>query len=153
MCDDDDQYTNCNNAFNCGSSITNIKYPFWGENRKKYCGGVSSDPNMELTCEESVPKITINDAKYRIHDWNDIIQKLTIARDDYWSGICAVNVSGNPKNRTFDSTMFQRDGVVSSQVNLLYNCDTSIPNVVFSTTCRGNIEVVYTISDPRSVSL
>jgi len=119
LCDDDDQYTNCNNAFNCGSSITNIKYPFWGENRVKYCGGASSDPNMELTCEGKVPKITINNVKYRILDWNDTIQKLTVTRDDYWSGICAVNASDNPKNSTFSNTLFQRDGDVSSKITII----------------------------------
>jgi hypothetical protein len=94
MCDDGDQYTNCNIAFTCeGSNITNnLKYPFWGENREKYCGG-SADSNTELrlTCEGSVPKIIINFVKYRILDWEDTAQKLTVARDDYWNGICATS--------------------------------------------------------------
>ncbi|AES80589.1 receptor-like kinase [Medicago truncatula] len=153
MCND---YTDCNEAFECGSSsITNLKYPFWGNNREERCGSVS-DPNMELTCEESVPKITINDVKYRILEWDNTTQKLTVARDDYWGGICtvSVSVSDKPNNSTFESAdQFQPYGSVSSQLNLLYNCDTTVLNVVYSANCGGNIEVVYTLSDPRSLSL
>jgi hypothetical protein len=154
MCDDGDQYTNCNIAFTCeGSNITNnLKYPFWGENREKYCGG-SADSNTELTCEGSVPKITINGVKYRILDWDNTTQKLTVARDDYWNGICAV--SDNNKNSTFDKTLFQRDvvsGSASSKLTLLYNCDTNLlPSMFFSTSC-DSIKVVYTLSDPASIT-
>jgi len=70
MCEDDDQYTNCNNAFYCESNIRNLKYPFWGENRESYCGAVANS-NMNLTCEERVPKITFNKVKYRILEWDD----------------------------------------------------------------------------------
>jgi len=149
MCDD--EYTECNKAFECGSSsVTNLKYPFWGENRGKECG--FSDPNMELTCERNVPKITINGVKYRILEWGDTTQKLTVARDDYWDGICTVSVSDKPNNSTFESAQFQRDGGVLSQVNLLYNCDTTMSGV-YNPSCGGNIEVVYTFSDSRSFSL
>jgi hypothetical protein len=55
---------------------------------------------MELTCEGKVPNITINNVKYRILDWNDTIQELTVARDDYWSGICAVNTSDSTSLET-----------------------------------------------------
>jgi hypothetical protein len=149
MCDDNEQYTNCNTTFNCGKDNPNLKYPFWGVNRKEYCG-VSSDPNMNLTCEESKLKITINSVKYRILEWNDTIQRLKVARDDYWSGICAVSVSGKHSNSTFDNTMFQRDVDVSSKLSLLYNCDTTQPGTVFSTTC-SNTKIAYTALDSTTV--
>jgi hypothetical protein len=152
MCDDGDQYTNCNIAFICeGSNITNnLKYPFWGENREKYCGG-SADSNTELTCEGSVPKITINSVEYRILGWEEPTQKLTVARDDYWNDICAS--SDNHKNSTFDNTLFQRDvgSSASANLNLLYNCNTNLPNMFFSTTC-GTTEVVYTLADPALIT-
>jgi hypothetical protein len=121
-------------------------YPFWGEHRERDCG-FSDDPNMELTCEKDVPKITINSVKYRIIDWVNTTQKLTVARDDYWSGICAVSVSDNHKNSTFDdNTLFKRDGD-TSLLNLLYNCDTDPISMVYSVNC-GETKVVYTLSDP-----
>jgi hypothetical protein len=102
---------------------------------------------MELTCEKDVPKITINSVKYRIIDWDNTTQQLTVARDDYWSGICAVSVSANDKiNSTFENTLFQRDGDVPS-LNLLYNCDTDPISMVYSVNC-GETKVVYTLSDP-----
>ncbi|PNX64661.1 receptor-like protein kinase [Trifolium pratense] len=90
MCQNDGQYTNCSTAFNCNKDIPDLKYPFWGENIAKYCSG-STDSETELTCEGSVPKITINLVKYRILKWDNTTQKLTVARDDYWSGICAAS--------------------------------------------------------------
>ncbi|GAU38749.1 hypothetical protein TSUD_158800 [Trifolium subterraneum] len=154
MCDDGDKYTNCNTAFTCeGSSIANsLNYPFWGVNREKYCGSVS-DPNMELTCEDKVLKITINSVTYRILEWDDsIVQKLTVARDDYWNDICAT--SDNHKNSTFDNTLFQRDvgGSGSANLTLLYDCNTKLPNMFYSATCDNNIKVVYTLADPASIT-
>ncbi|MCI70905.1 ser/thr protein kinase, partial [Trifolium medium] len=47
MCDDGDRYTTCNTDFTCdGSTVQNLKYPFWGNNREKDCGG-SADSNTE----------------------------------------------------------------------------------------------------------
>ncbi|XP_058737560.1 LEAF RUST 10 DISEASE-RESISTANCE LOCUS RECEPTOR-LIKE PROTEIN KINASE-like 2.4 [Vicia villosa] len=143
-CDDDNQYyKSCNNSFSCGNSVTNLKYPFWGGSRAGYCGN-SSDPNLMLMCESGVPKITINSVKYRIYKWEDTIQRLTVARDDYWSGICAVTVSNNSKNSTFNNTPFQRDDGVSSTLNVLYNCNTN-GDSNFSITCGSNMKVAYTL--------
>jgi hypothetical protein len=124
-------------------------YPFWGEHRERDCG-FSDDLNMELTCEKDVPKITINSVKYRIIDWDNTTQQLKVARDDYWSGICAVSVSSKHSNSTFDNTMFQRDVDVSSKISLLYNCDTTQPGTVFSTTC-SNTKIAYTALDSTSL--
>ncbi|XP_027351476.1 LEAF RUST 10 DISEASE-RESISTANCE LOCUS RECEPTOR-LIKE PROTEIN KINASE-like 2.5 [Abrus precatorius] len=122
LCDDDSHYTNCNKAFSCGNStISNLRYPFWGDNREKYCG----DPGLEaLTCEESVPKISINAIKYRILGWDTTTNQLTVARDDYWDNICV----SDPKNNTFDNTLFQVDYLMLENVTLFYNCS-SMPNV------------------------
>ncbi|KAK2415310.1 LEAF RUST 10 DISEASE-RESISTANCE LOCUS RECEPTOR-LIKE PROTEIN KINASE 2.4 [Trifolium repens] len=150
MCDDGDQYTNCNTPFNCGGrNISNkLMYPFWGEHRED-CG-FSDDPNMKLTCEKDVPKITINSVKYRIIDWDNTTRQLKVARDDYWSGICAVSVSANNKfNSTFENTLFQHDGDVPS-LNLLYNCNTDQPSMVYSANCGGTT-VLYTLSIPGSL--
>ena len=144
MCLCDDEYTDCNEAFECGDSVTNLKYPFWGKNRGKECG--FSDPSMELKCENDIPIITIYLIKYRILDWNNDTQRLKVARDDYFSGICSVTV-----NSTFDNTLFRREVDVSSQLNLLYNCDRSTAGTVFSTTC-GTTKVSYTVMDPITVS-
>ncbi|KAK2415315.1 LEAF RUST 10 DISEASE-RESISTANCE LOCUS RECEPTOR-LIKE PROTEIN KINASE 2.4 [Trifolium repens] len=146
LCEDNTQYTNCSHAFNCESKIRNLKYPFWGRNRKQYCGSVAADPNTELICEQSVPKITINFAKYRILDWDNTTQKLTVARDDYSRGdVCAVN--NNYKNSSFDNTLFQRYNGDVSTVTLLYNCDAApnSQNLFGRVDCGDGKYVVYTV--------
>lgn len=153
LCDDDGQYTNCNAGFSCQSSSIseNLKYPFWGGNREPYCG--VSNSNMELICEGSIPKITINEVKYCIIGWDNTTQILTVARDDYWAGnICGV--TGRYKNTTFDNTPFQRDGNQIANVTLLYNCDANQnqKNTLYSTTnCYGGTRVVYTVLGSSSV--
>jgi len=106
LCENDDiQHTNCNDAFIYESSnITNLKYPFWGGNRGKYCG-VNADPNMELTCEDSVPKLTMDDSflKYSILEWDNSTQKLRVIREDCSRGDICVLVD----NFTFNSTLFK----------------------------------------------
>ena len=104
----------CNNTFSCGS-ITNLTYPFWGDERPQYCG----EPYLEIKCDGGVPKFTVDSVTYRIHAWDIKTQNLTVARDDYLEdgGIC----SSDHKNNTLDNTVFQYDdGFVN--VTLLYNC-------------------------------
>jgi len=120
LCVDDAQYSNCSNDFTCGDTKLDLRYPFFGENRDSYCG------EERLTCERGVPKITINDAKYRILDWHNTTQTLRIARDDYWDGICASEY----KNSTFHDSHFQYDPQrpYNDLVNLtLFYCPSNSP--------------------------
>ncbi|CAJ2651502.1 unnamed protein product [Trifolium pratense] len=146
LCEDNTQYANCSYAFKCESKIRNLKYPFWGGNRNQYCGSVAADPNTELTCERSVPKITINFAKYRILDWDNTTQKLTVARDDYSRGdVCTVN--NNYQNSSFDNTLFQRYNGDVSTITLLYSCDAApnSQNLFGRVDCGDGKYVVYTV--------
>jgi len=75
---------------------------------------------MNLTCEERVPKITINNVKYSILEWDDTTMRLRVARDDFWDSFCYVK-DINYKNSTFENTQFQRYGDVAN-VTLLDFC-------------------------------
>jgi hypothetical protein len=147
LCQDNRQYTNCNTGFTCEDNISNLKYPFSGKNRPEYCGDVG-DPNTKLTCDGSVPIITINNIKYRIHDWNNITQKLTLSRDDYSSGD-ACDVNDDSKNSTFENTQFQQFSGVYN-VSLLYGCNlaTGNPPNLFRYQCSGSKYVVYAVGYP-----
>jgi len=118
LCEDDSHYTNCGNAFTCGNTNLDLRYPFSGENRDSYCGA------EKLTCEGGVPKISINGIKYRILDWKNTTQTVTMARDDYWGGICVSDY----KNNTFDNTLFQYDDHVN--VTLFYCPFDSPPSIL-----------------------
>ncbi|XP_047152864.1 LEAF RUST 10 DISEASE-RESISTANCE LOCUS RECEPTOR-LIKE PROTEIN KINASE-like 2.7 [Vigna umbellata] len=141
LCDDDAQYTNCSNAFTCGDTKLDLRYPFSGENRGSYCG------EEKLTCEERVPKITINDAKYRILDWRNTTQTITMTRDDYWDSICVSEY----KNSTFYNTHFQYDHQYNDlrNVTLFYDCpsdsSSSLPQTDLLThSCVADKNVYYT---------
>ncbi|CAI8613399.1 unnamed protein product [Vicia faba] len=145
---EDDEYTNCNTAFSCEDNIKDLKYPFWGESRESYCGGVAADSiTTKLTCENKVSKITINNLKYRILGWDNKTQILTVARDDYSDGdVCAGNNNG--QNSTFDnSTKFQRYNDVAN-VTLLYGCNVGAINVLppfYDIDCGKSKYIVYTV--------
>ncbi|KAK7340941.1 hypothetical protein VNO77_21659 [Canavalia gladiata] len=146
LCEDDWRYTNCNSPFRCGS-FSDLKYPFWGENRDPFCGVTE----LELKCEGNVPKITVNSVnsiKYRILDWDNTTQKLTLARDDYWGSVC---VGSDYKNSTFDNIHFQYDDSLLQNVTLYYRCPSSAftpSNTPFSIDCGGSDRVYYTLGDP-----
>ncbi|ESW11172.1 hypothetical protein PHAVU_008G007900 [Phaseolus vulgaris] len=124
LCEDDAHYTNCGSAFTCGNTNLDLRYPFSGGNRDSYCG------TEKLTCEAGVPKITINGIKYRILDWKNTTQTLTMARDDYWDGICVSDY----KNNTFGNTLFQYDHQDNDlgDVNLFY-CPSNSPSLTLPT--------------------
>ncbi|XP_050911809.1 LEAF RUST 10 DISEASE-RESISTANCE LOCUS RECEPTOR-LIKE PROTEIN KINASE-like 2.1 [Lathyrus oleraceus] len=154
LCEDDGYYKNCNTAFICGDNKQDLRYPFWGGTRESYCGGVADDINTMLTCEEKVSKITINNLKYRILDWDNTTQKLTVARDDYWSGnVCDVNT--NIENSTFDNTQFQRYSDDVANVTLLYGCNVGAVSLLtpfYDIGCGGSEYVIYTIVYSASLS-
>ncbi|KAK7340943.1 hypothetical protein VNO77_21661 [Canavalia gladiata] len=142
LSEDDWQYTNCNSPFRCGN-ISDLKYPFWGENREPFCGV----PELELKCEGNVPKITVNSIKYSILDWDNTTEKLTLARDDYLGSVCG----GGYKNSTFDNIPFQYDDSLLQNVTLYYLCPSSAfppGNTPFSFDCGGSDRVYYTLGNP-----
>ncbi|KAL2937293.1 LEAF RUST 10 DISEASE-RESISTANCE LOCUS RECEPTOR-LIKE PROTEIN KINASE-like 1.1 [Bienertia sinuspersici] len=45
-CDDNPNYTACSILYSCGQ-LQNVGYPFWGDNRPKFCG----IPDLKLSCK------------------------------------------------------------------------------------------------------
>ncbi|KAI5428179.1 hypothetical protein KIW84_033257 [Lathyrus oleraceus] len=151
---EDDEYTKCNTAFICEDSMEDLRFPFWGGNRETYCGNVADCINTKLTCEGKVSKITINSVKYRILEWDNTTQKLTVARDDYWSGnVCAVNT--NIESSTFNNTKFQLYSNDVANVTLLYGCNVGsgkLLNQFYDIDCGESKYVVYTVVYSASFS-
>lgn len=100
-----------------------------------------------LTCEDGAPKMNINSIKYRILNWDNTTRQLTVARDDYWDGVCAV--SDDYKNSSFNNTPFQRDASDFDNVTLLYNC-ASTPNTPNVFHCDDGRHDVYYVLEPSS---
>ncbi|XP_061338296.1 LEAF RUST 10 DISEASE-RESISTANCE LOCUS RECEPTOR-LIKE PROTEIN KINASE-like 2.4 [Gastrolobium bilobum] len=132
---DDSKYTNCTKTFNCGDTIpANLRYPFWGGERPQYCG----EPHYELTCDNIVPKITINYVTYRILALDLASQNLTLARDVFWNDTDSPSTSCSNdymNNSTFDPSVFIKYDDEVVEVSLLYDCNTVPPSSGVVRTC------------------
>ncbi|XP_008229261.1 PREDICTED: LEAF RUST 10 DISEASE-RESISTANCE LOCUS RECEPTOR-LIKE PROTEIN KINASE-like 1.4 isoform X3 [Prunus mume] len=116
LCQDNEQYTNCSEAINCGG-IGGISYPFWGVNRANYCGL----PGFEVKCLENAPIINMSNVNYRILKTNSSAPSVTVARQDYWGTLCPptyVNTSINFSLFNYPSGL--------TNMTFYYACNTTI---------------------------
>ncbi|XP_058737561.1 LEAF RUST 10 DISEASE-RESISTANCE LOCUS RECEPTOR-LIKE PROTEIN KINASE-like 2.4 [Vicia villosa] len=106
----------CDNLFTCGN-ITQIGFPFWGEDRPKECGY----PLLQLSCVNNISYITINDVKYRVLEANSFEHTLRITREDYLQGLCPAKYV----NTTLDTKIFVY-GSKYNNLTFFYDCPLSI---------------------------
>lgn len=127
-----------NQLISCGN-IKNIGFPFWGEKRPRDCG----HPRMQLSCEQEITYITINDFRYKVWEVNPDNHTLRITREDYLEGIC------QPKfvNTSLDTELYVHD---SAYKNLtLFYCANDLPSTTgFLTSCVPNGNYVYPRFEP-----
>lgn len=102
-------FSSCGKSFNCGN-ITEITYPFWGNDRPKECGY----PGFELQCQDQGNTvIQIANINYLVLDINLDGQIITVTRKDLGAdGICQFNSTIDNSN-TFE--------YASSLVNFTFN--------------------------------
>ncbi|KAG4937711.1 hypothetical protein JHK85_052630 [Glycine max] len=127
-----------NQLISCGN-IKNIGFPFWGEKRPRDCG----HPRMQLSCEQEITYITINDFRYKVWEVNPDNHTLRITREDYLEGIC------QPKfvNTSLDTELYVHD---SAYKNLtLFYCANDLPSTTgFLPSCVPNGNYVYPRFEP-----
>ncbi|WCJ25335.1 hypothetical protein M5689_007227 [Euphorbia peplus] len=111
---DDYRYSNCSQTFQCGS-ITDINYPFWGENRPDYCGR----PGFHLSCKDNNTLIKFNSNTFRVLEINPENQALRVAREDYFNDICPDHFH----NTSIDFTSFNYAPRLRN-LTLIYGCNT-----------------------------
>nr|XP_004287533.2 PREDICTED: cysteine-rich receptor-like protein kinase 10 isoform X2 [Fragaria vesca subsp. vesca] len=138
VCADTAEYGNCSLPITCGSVKSNISYPFWGGNRPYYCGR----SGFEVTCNGTVPLITMRDINFRILDMKNISSTTSptvkVARDDYWETICPSTYVATNLNLSLFS--YSSD---SLNVSFWYNCNTSISALGNSLACNNTVTVSY----------
>ncbi|XP_029128092.1 LEAF RUST 10 DISEASE-RESISTANCE LOCUS RECEPTOR-LIKE PROTEIN KINASE-like 2.4 [Cajanus cajan] len=125
-----DDYKDCTNPISCGS-ITNIGFPFWGENRPRECG----HPLMQLTCVKATSYITINDVRYQVLDANPDKHTLRITRVDYLRDLCPIL----HVNTNLDTHLFVYDSNYNN-LTLSYGCAPSMNRLPCN---EGSSEYVY----------
>lgn len=126
-----DYYRSCSNLISCGS-ITNIGFPFWGQNRSKECG----HPLMQLICQNDISYIAIKDVKYQVLNANPNEHTLKITRVDYLQeGICP----SKHVNTTLDTELFVY-GPGYKNLTLFYGCAASnaLPSTSGFLPCTSN---------------
>lgn len=123
-------YDDCGKYFSCGN-VTKVGFPFWGsESRPKNCGY----RGLELGCEGNATiTLGIRGMKYRVLDINQNTQMLTIAREDFWEGICLQRFV----NTTLDFELFEY-GPGLQNVTVLYGCPSPYSLVPGQFTCKMN---------------
>ena len=121
-------YDDCGKYFSCGN-VTKVGFPFWGsESRPKNCGY----SGLELGCEGNATiTLGIKGMKYRVLDINQNTQMLTIAREDFWEGICLQGFV----NTTLDFKLFEY-GPGLQNVTVLYGCPPLYGSIPGQFNCR-----------------
>ncbi|KAK9999700.1 hypothetical protein SO802_019303 [Lithocarpus litseifolius] len=136
LCKDDSSSSCSKNIFSCGN-ISNIGFPFWGENYNG-CGY----PGLKLNCVENVPTMEIMDVTYRVLDVNLSTQILTIRREDYLTGFCSPKFT----NTTLDPTLFDFGNGFFQNLTLTYGCALSSiaqPTQLTCSTTTGSLFDVH----------
>ncbi|XP_058009885.1 LEAF RUST 10 DISEASE-RESISTANCE LOCUS RECEPTOR-LIKE PROTEIN KINASE-like 1.2 isoform X1 [Hevea brasiliensis] len=115
-------YSNCA-PFSCGN-ITDISYPFWGNNQPEYCGR----PGFKIDCKEEVATLDILSLKYQVIAINPDTQILRIARLDLLTSICLRQYF----NTTLNLTLFNYTSNDVVDATLFYNCELSPESLAFN---------------------
>ncbi|XP_062107422.1 LEAF RUST 10 DISEASE-RESISTANCE LOCUS RECEPTOR-LIKE PROTEIN KINASE-like 1.4 [Humulus lupulus] len=115
LCFSLDLYSECSSKkYRCGS-ISDVDFPFWGEDRPEYCG----HPKLKLSCEENNATIQIKEIKYQVLEIEKVSPVLKIARVDFLNnGLCSPQYG----NSTLDTELFEYAGP-SEDITIFYGCN------------------------------
>ncbi|KAM7279633.1 hypothetical protein ACFE04_006767 [Oxalis oulophora] len=119
FCLQHDDYSECTRLYNCGN-ITNVGFPFWGNNRPQFCG----HKEFELKCNDDQESILkIDKMKFLVLGIDSSDYIMTIARVDLSLNLCCP--------RRFDAANLGKYILYRKESNqhlcLFYNC-TLIPS-------------------------
>jgi len=82
-------YSSCrdiNHSYNCGR-ITDISYPFWGQNRRSYCG---AGHHFYLNCDEkNTTTIVISSQNFTVVDIDPTTHTMKLKRTDLDQNVCS----------------------------------------------------------------
>ncbi|BFG33098.1 hypothetical protein CerSpe_193730 [Prunus speciosa] len=128
LCDDNAQYTECRNTYDCGL-LKNIIYPFWAANsRPQHCGR----KGYQLTCrDDQNPVIRIEEQDFLVLNISREDYTITIARVDLWDSPCPSRLV----NITLDYDRFAYAQAVRN-LTLLYGCVPTNHSIANNFTCK-----------------
>ncbi|XP_074287896.1 LEAF RUST 10 DISEASE-RESISTANCE LOCUS RECEPTOR-LIKE PROTEIN KINASE-like 2.4 [Silene latifolia] len=134
-----DEYITCTSAlFSCGKNFSAVGYPFWGDDRPKYCG----HPSLQLQClsteDGGRAQLVIDRGMYGNYNVSNMkLNQLNITLE--LQGVpdipCSFNITGFSDLFKFTS----RD----DKITLVYNCpkDISLKNLHAAVPCSSSAAV------------
>ncbi|GFP85325.1 probable receptor-like protein kinase at1g67000 [Phtheirospermum japonicum] len=129
LCQNNSQFANCTLPFQCGT-LTNLNYPFWGDNRPLSCGY----PGFQLDCfgRRDIPLLTISSITYRVLGIDFSARTLRVARQDLWNTTCPTSLL---RNTILNPHIFQFPSDYEN-VTIYYGCtNNNTPQLPNQFTC------------------
>ncbi|XP_021755088.1 LEAF RUST 10 DISEASE-RESISTANCE LOCUS RECEPTOR-LIKE PROTEIN KINASE-like 2.7 [Chenopodium quinoa] len=116
------KYEECKRTIECGN--ISLGYPFYDDQyRPAYCG----HPGFKVSCsdENNMPEISLKTSSpekyYLLHVSLDS-HTISVAREDYWDGVCPPNLSDTSLNYSLFSYT-----TANENVTLFYECSNEYP--------------------------
>ncbi|XP_021776404.1 LEAF RUST 10 DISEASE-RESISTANCE LOCUS RECEPTOR-LIKE PROTEIN KINASE-like 1.2 [Chenopodium quinoa] len=115
------QYAACSLKYSCGE-VQNIGYPFWGDNRPKFCG----DPNLKLICRNNSKYPVLNVFQGHAHSY----MKFNVSAINMSSHTMVVSqyelldhCYSDSSNRALSYSTLLKPASGYSNIRLFYNCN------------------------------
>ncbi|KAK7271230.1 hypothetical protein RJT34_26957 [Clitoria ternatea] len=114
----DHKYNVCSSTqFNCGQ-VSNISYPFWGNNRPYYCGG---GDQFRFSCDtRTTTSIQISSQNFRVLNVNTSSETITL-QTQFANDVCSDVVT----NTTLTHSIFQYTQNVYN-ISIFYDCPSGV---------------------------
>ncbi|XP_074285930.1 LEAF RUST 10 DISEASE-RESISTANCE LOCUS RECEPTOR-LIKE PROTEIN KINASE-like 2.5 [Silene latifolia] len=136
----DDRYYRCASAlFSCGNNISGVGYPFWGDDRPKYCG----HPSLQLQCLPTEDgggraQLVIDRGMYGNYNVSNIKfdqLNITLELQVFQDIPCSFNITGFSELFKFTST--------DDKITLVYNCpkNVSLNNLHAAVSCSTSVDI------------
>ncbi|KAF7819895.1 LEAF RUST 10 DISEASE-RESISTANCE LOCUS RECEPTOR-LIKE PROTEIN KINASE-like 2.1 [Senna tora] len=118
--ENDTSYSMCSQPYNCGS-LTNISYPFWGQNRPDYCGA----SGFQLECHNN-QNTTIQSSSqvFNVLHINQTDFTMRLVLQDFAYDVCPPNGT----NTTLSGTPFRFLPNVGN-MSIFYDCPSQVSGV------------------------
>jgi len=134
-------YSSCrdiNHSYNCGR-ITDISYPFWGQNRRSYCG---AGHHFYLNCDEkNTTTIVISSQNFTVVDIDPTTHTMKLKRTDLDQNVCSPQYDDTylfPPPFHYLPTL--------KNITIFYNC-TLTPISPENPICESPNKAFYTVGD------
>ena len=113
----DSKYTMCSGTYKCGE-VSNISYPFWGENRHFYCG---STEQLQLSCDSTITSFKSFSQNYTVLKIDTISRVMRLVRTDIVYDDCTSHLTS-----TFLNPVVFQYSEKERNITVFYGCPASL---------------------------